>query len=464
MEIKDNFKVDRPKYDFPREFEEKVILTTFPLTVEDKRIYSKGHFAKIGPLLHYLKDKYGGLKKFELIFFTQKENEERFIIDEKKEPVAVWVNLDEYKKFGGALNKVFYEIHITAKFRSITSDLSKKVPDYYFSRKSIDGLIEEFKESKYQLYENIFRTIDELPEDEQRKILESFEHTKSGEKLYDKIKKLQPDSPEIELKRFVMVLDKLGPKSVDELLRSLLESKLSNTFIKQALKSMESKPDFYSFILDWISQISISKQIKILKSLPDMIKLYEMFEKLKKSKEAFEKLIEKHIASEKKDEKEIHKFLVDNYWLLGIEYFEREILSAIDSNGRITRDTSLGRLQPDIILKSISEGKEDGVVIIELEEANDKIFNLDGTLSKEVFDGIDQVIRYNIENRLKNKFPKGIAVIGSTLGIKLKEEQKIRLFLLAESFHNIEILTYDDILRKADATLRFFQSYKKKSP
>jgi glyoxylate utilization-related uncharacterized protein len=97
--------------------------------------------------------------------------------------------------------------------------------------------------------------------------------------------------------------------------------------------------------------------------------------------------------------------------------------------------------------------------IIELEEVNDAIFNKDGAISREVYDGITQAVDYYIEHRSQNFKSKGMAVIGTTQGMRLTIEQKEKLRLLKETFHNIEVLTYDDIISQAENTIRFWETY-----
>jgi len=52
---------------------------------------------------------------------------------------------------------------------------------------------------------------------------------------------------------------------------------------------------------------------------------------------------------------------------------------------------------------------------------------------------------------------KGLAIIGSLKASKLSQDEKKRLHLLAESFPNVEVLTYDQIIKKAEATLQFWK-------
>lgn len=67
-------------------------------------------------------------------------------------------------------------------------------------------------------------------------------------------------------------------------------------------------------------------------------------------------------SSTSKNEKEIHRFLINNYWLLGIEYFKSPIKSQIDELGkRIDKEVlQTDGSRPDIIiyeLDAIEGGK-----------------------------------------------------------------------------------------------------------
>jgi hypothetical protein len=244
----------------------------------------------------------------------------------------------------------------------------------------------------------------------------------------------------VQLKIFLEVIEKLGEEEVGELLNSILKSKVSRLFIKQ------------------VSKLPTKEQNKIFKKIPEMSKMLDRYEKLKKSLKEFEKVVREHQNSFKKDEKEIHQLLIKDYWLLGIEYFDKKILSDIDANGKLTGETKIGnRKHADFIIERI-DGL-DKCVIIEIEEANDRIFNKDGTLSKDVYDGINQAVDYYIEQKSKGFNSKGIAVIGSALGKKFTEAEKEKLILLKETFHNVEVLTYDNIIDKAKNTLHFWESY-----
>ena len=57
-------------------------------------------------------------------------------------------------------------------------------------------------------------------------------------------------------------------------------------------------------------------------------------------------------------------------------------------------------------------GGYDKCVTIELEEANEKIFNSNGEISSEVYDGINQAISYVILQRSQGQFARGLAIVG----------------------------------------------------
>ncbi|MDD5417203.1 MAG: DUF4263 domain-containing protein, partial [Candidatus Aenigmarchaeota archaeon] len=164
-----------------------------------------------------------------------------------------------------------------------------------------------------------------------------------------------------------------------------------------------------------------------------------------------------HKQSKNKNEKEIHQYLVNNFWLLGIEYFDKTINSDIDCNGKKTKETKRGRYAADFIIEKLN-GVKDRCLIIELEEANDNLFTKEG-ISYDIFDGIKQAVVYSIKEELHGKFSKGIAVVGSIKGMNLSKKQRKELELLRNHLHKIEIWTYEDIINKAETSLKFFEKH-----
>lgn len=168
-----------------------------------------------------------------------------------------------------------------------------------------------------------------------------------------------------------------------------------------------------SEFLKYISNLPADQSQKIIKKLPAMDIMFNRYEKLTKSLKEFKKLIDKHNKSETNDEAEIHKFLTKHYWLMGIEYVDKEKLSDYDAEGNRVNETKLyaSRKHPDFIIKRLDGF--DKCVVIELEDANDPIFKKNGEFSKKVYDGILQATDYNIEQKFRDLHSKGIAVIGS---------------------------------------------------
>lgn len=212
--------------------------------------------------------------------------------------------------------------------------------------------------------------------------------------------------------------------------------------------------------MKYIASLPTDQLQKIIKKLPAMDTMFNRYEKLSKSLKEFEKLIDKHNKSDTDDEAEIHKFLTKHYWLMSIEYFDKERLSDFsESDGVRTNETRLegSRKHPDFIIKKLD--RFDKCVVIELEDANDPIFKTNGEFSKKVYDGILQAADYNIEQKFRGLHSKGIAVIGSTKGMHLDKDKKEHFKLLAQEFPHIEILTYDDIIAKARSTLDFWKKH-----
>jgi hypothetical protein len=451
----------RKKYGFSARFKEKDICLAYDVHPDTLTKWELSGFWKCQRLLTYLEHKHKKLDNFELILFECEEAENFYEI-RKDGVINIYLNYPKFVKYCRHIDKFLRKLKVIEYSDELRSLINEKIARGFFENVPIEILEREVETTNFKLIEKILSEFDNLSDEEKKKLLEKLEHSEMGSKIIEpivnKYKNLDPNAPEIQLKLFIGTIDRLGSESTKELLQAIVKSKISTPFIRDILKSLESEPKLYHLFVDWLPKLSLSKKIALLSKLPDMVKLYDRFRKLKRSRDEFKRRIEEEVADTVQKEKEIHQFLIDNYWLLGIEYFNKRLLSDIDETGQRTEETRMGRLRPDIIIESI-DGEEDLFKLIELEAINDKIFNDDGTLSPKVFDGINQVIRYVIETRIEGKYSKGIAVIGSTSGMNLDEKQKTRLILLEESFHNVEIWTYEDILRKANSTIAFFESY-----
>lgn len=168
--------------------------------------------------------------------------------------------------------------------------------------------------------------------------------------------------------------------------------------------------------------------------------------------------LEKIISGEYKNEVDIQKFLKSNLWMFGNEY------STIIENGKINSDNIL-----DVIPKNL----ENFLDIIEVKLPQEKMFNYDEShnnyyptshltkaisqiqnyifeLEKKVVD-----IQYQENNSCKIIRPRGIILYGSEQKLNSKEQKFLRI--LNSSYHNVHILTYQQLLEKAKNIMNFIQ-------
>ena len=421
---------------------EKKIGFSFNPSEKEKKEWIKNGFPKLGHILTTLKKMYKKLANFELILFRD-NIDVPFYFQRIDKLTNVYVNIDTYLKYGTAINDVIYKLKIVKYSNSIKKEYSAKVPIAFFNKRPTSELPAMLKTSHYAVIEEIINDVENMPEGKEKTDLTTIiVQSNLARKSFEEFNKLSSESPAKKLQSFTPALDKLSSKEVEILLQKILDSGISTKFINSVAKL----PKKY--------------QNKIAKKLPEMVTMHGKHEKLKDSLKKFKVLINKHNNSSTKDEAEIHKFLSTHYWLLGIEYFDKELLSDYDRNENKTNATKLegSHKHPDFIIKRLDGF--DRCVVIELEEANDPIFNKNGEFSKKVYDWIFQAADYNIEQKFRNMHSKGIAIIGSINENKLIEDQKKRFKLLLQEFPNIEILTYEQIIEKAQSTLDFWKEYK----
>ena len=67
--------------------------------------------------------------------------------------------------------------------------------------------------------------------------------------------------------------------------------------------------------------------------------------------------------------------------------------------------------------------------------------------------------KYQNENACKVVRPKGIILFGSQESLNEEERQYLRI--LNSSYHNLQIITYQQLLEKANNTLRVWRENKK---
>ncbi len=162
----------------------------------------------------------------------------------------------------------------------------------------------------------------------------------------------------------------------------------------------------------------------------------------------FEKLV-----SLAKLEGQLQKFLTKHTWLLGLEY-ENSIPQKIAPKNRY-----------DFYVE-----KYDGFAdIIEIKKSNDELFDKNGKITakfgkaiQQLIDYIDKALHYGDSKTLSKEMdfnfekPKGILIIGR------QGKDPAKLKNLNFYFHNIEILTYDDVLSRANNIIKQLQNLKKK--
>ena len=420
---------------------EKKIGFAFKPSEKEKKKWIKEGFPKLSKLLSFLEEAYGDSNNFDLVLF--KENtDEPYYTKQDSEKTTVYVNIDMYLEYGTKINKVMSNLKIRKYSQSMWEEFSKKVPIAFFNKKDTSELPNELINSYYGIIEDIINDVEKMPDSEDRTNLSMvIVQSNFARKTLEKFVKLKPKDPAKQLQIFTPSINKLKPKEVEILVKKIINSDISAEFI------------------DAISKLPKDQRNKIAEKLPEMATMYRRYEKLEASLKKFKKLIVKHNKSKTKDEAAIHKFLTKHYWLMGIEYFDKEILSDFDSEGNKINETKLenSRKHPDFIIKKLDGF--DKCVVIELEESNDPIFKQNGELSTNVYDGIVQATDYNIEQKFRNLHSKGIAVIGSTKGIKMDDDKKKRFKLLSQEFPHIEILTYEQIIAKAQSTLEFWKKY-----
>ena len=165
--------------------------------------------------------------------------------------------------------------------------------------------------------------------------------------------------------------------------------------------------------------------------------------------------LENIISGEYKNEIEIQEFLKENLWMFGNDY------AFIIENGKINASNIL-----DLIPKNI----ESYVDIIEVKLPNEKLFNYDNShnnyyttssLTKAIaqtqnyifeLENMTSDTQYQTNNDCKIIRPKGIILFGAEEELQEYEKQYLRV--LNSSYHNIQIITYQQLLDKAKNTLK----------
>ena len=168
---------------------------------------------------------------------------------------------------------------------------------------------------------------------------------------------------------------------------------------------------------------------------------------------AIEKL-ENIIDGGYKNEVEIQHFLKENFWMFGNNY------TYIIENGKINSQN---------IMDMVPQNFESYIDIIEVKLPKEKLFNYDNShknyyptshLTKAISQTQNYIfelekktsdIKYENQNNCKIIKPKGIILFGSNEPLNNEETKYLRI--LNSSYHNLTIITYQQLLEKAKNTL-----------
>ena len=412
-----SFSIDN--YLYGKKYRNKVIYTTKNPIPEDWTRSKHGGFKNGKSLLKYLENKFGGLDKFDLILVADEDLKSDIeIVDLEDERKEVIINVERYVNYGYKVSHLVEDFEFSKQYKEFQSKLAEKVPYTYFDKVAPEKLLEEFNKTNFNLLEHFVKNFDKLNEGDREKIFKILNNSGIEIAILDRFKKLEVKNPEKEIKKFIKSINSVGESKVKALSESL----------------------------------DISTQSKLVQGFNPIITLTPRYERLRKSLEEFKEAVKRHSESSKKDEKELHRLIRENWWLLGIEYLDAKILSAIDSEGKKTKETRFwhGILEPDFELIG-PDGNSD--VVIEIEEANDPVFTKKGIISTRIMDPIRQAITYSVFNRLSDEYPKSIAIVGSSPGLNQKQIKQLKLI---SSSVGVDVLTYEDIIRKAETVLKFF--------
>lgn len=194
-----------------------------------------------------------------------------------------------------------------------------------------------------------------------------------------------------------------------------------------------------------------------IKSTDDFYKLLSI-QKMELAVTRLEKIIE----GDYKNEVDIQHFLKNNLWMFGNDYVY------VVENGKINAQN---------ILDMVPQNFESYIDIIEVKLPKEKLFNFDENhknyystahLTKAIAQTQNYVFElekrttdeeYQNGNACKVVRPKGMILFGSQEPLNEEERQYLRI--LNSSYHNLKIITYQQLLEKANNTLRVWRENKK---
>lgn len=236
----------------------------------------------------------------------------------------------------------------------------------------------------------------------------------------------------------------LSPHAICVLKKYLDEIKLFKNEVVQSIQTFDN-------CFDRI--ITNDEFLKIVEANIDSIDDYYIFLDIKKKKKAIKEL-EKIVKGNHGNEISIQKFLKKNLWLFGNEY---------------TTFVKEEKINSKNILDGIPKNIENFIDVIEVKLPEVELFRYDthhrnyyssSDLTKAVAQTQNYIFElekktnedeFQINNNCKIIKPRGIVLIGSK--DKLSDEEVQYLRILNSSYHNLTIITYQQLLEKAQNLL-----------
>lgn len=188
-------------------------------------------------------------------------------------------------------------------------------------------------------------------------------------------------------------------------------------------------------IEELMNNISIYRDQNLKNKVPEYKKILNQFRKL---------------VDAEKTEPSYQKFLKENFWIFGLEYISCK-----------SQKMAGAKNKPDFSLERYDKFRD----IVEIKRPQDKVFVKSGKRYSqgiklkealaEVMDYVDYFLRHIndeiIEFGETYYKPKAIIVIGRANGLKDKVNQ------LNSFLHRIEIVTYDDLIERAEKIIEFYE-------
>lgn len=436
LEIRTSFRVGRNYWFRNKTLEEKEVGFCFDPTDEEADLWKRSGLPNVSSLLTYLKRKYGSLDGFDVAFFRGTHHNPFYFVGAGRQ--TVYVNLDEYITYYETIMPAIKDLRMVKYAHRIKKEYAQKIPVAFFGHKPPESLVQELRQSNYTMIEDVIRGYEGMADAEKRSLQAVFANSRLARDAMAALRRMGAGSPSALLARLMGSMEGLSPKELEILVGEILKPKIS----RRTSAAVGRLPE--------------DRQKILAGRLPEVAFVQAKFDKMRRSLDKFQRLIDRHRGSARKDEREIHAFLAGHPWLLGPEYYGGDIRSDIDARGNLTGETRIGPNQRADFIMLRKMGGLDVAVAVEIEEANDRIFNRNGTISRCVYDGITQALGYRLEQKISGAFSRCMAVIGSIEPGSLNEGQQRRLDALIELFPTVEIMTYEDIIARARAALDFW--------